>query len=280
MDSTHSTPTGPGEHQASSESTRKGGESDIASAGTATRKDRQLNQRLGLEVEELASGRTDIHHEVSFEDQMLQYEATLKEIKEGEIVRGSILQIGENEVQINVGFKSEGYIPRSEFGSQAIAVGDEVDVFLESLEDQDGLVVLSKEKADFLKVWDTIKEAYDTGNIMEGVVDRRIKGGLVVRFLGVDAFLPGSQVALRQVPNLEALIGQTFAFKIIKLNKRRRNIVVSRRTVLEEERNGSRPRSSRSWPRARCAAARSRTSPTSAPSWTWAASTACCTSPT
>ncbi|MBM4117378.1 30S ribosomal protein S1 [bacterium] len=237
MDFTHSTPTGPGEHQASSEISKKGGESDTASAGEATRKDRRLNARLGLEVEELGVGKSAIRREVSFEEQMLQYEQTLKEIKEGEIVRGSILHIGENEVQINVGFKSEGYIPRAEFGSQPIKVGDEVDVFLESLEDQDGLVVLSKEKADFLKVWDTIKDAYDTGNIMEGTVDRRIKGGLVVRFLGVDAFLPGSQVALRQVPDLEALIGQSFAFKIIKLNKRRRNIVVSRRTVLEEERN-------------------------------------------
>ena len=238
MDFEQTTPQGPGETQASSEMTLKGGESESTSgAATAPRKDRLLNQRLGLEVEELGTGEGGIRRDVSFEEQMLQYEQTLKEIKEGEIVKGSILHVGDNEVQINVGFKSEGYIPRSEFGSEPINIGDEVDVFLESLEDQDGLVVLSKEKADFLKVWDTIKDAYDTGNIMEGVVDRRIKGGLVVRFLGVDAFLPGSQVALRQVPDLEALLGQTFAFKIIKLNKRRRNIVVSRRTVLEEERN-------------------------------------------
>ena len=240
MDFENETPQGPGDDQASSEIPAKGGESESttsAATAAAPRKDQLLNQRLGLEVEALELAADEATRAETFEEQMLQYEQTLKEIKEGEIVKGSVLHIGENEVQINVGFKSEGYISRSEFGSEEVTIGDEVDVFLESLEDQDGLVVLSKEKADFLKVWDTIKEAYDAGNIMEGTVDRRIKGGLVVRFLGVDAFLPGSQVALRQVPDLEALLGQTFEFKIIKLNKRRRNIVVSRRTVLEEERN-------------------------------------------
>ena len=236
MDFQHDTAQGPGDDQVSSEIPAMGGESESAST-TAPRKDQLLNLRLGLELEDLNIGADEVRRAENFEEQMLQYEQTLKEIKEGEIVKGTILHIGENEVQINVGFKSEGYISRSEFGSDEIKVDDEIDVYLESLEDQDGLVVLSKEKADFLKVWDTIKEAYDTGNIMEGTVDRRIKGGLVVRFLGVDAFLPGSQVALRQVPDLEALLGQTFEFKIIKLNKRRRNIVVSRRTVLEEERN-------------------------------------------
>ncbi len=236
----HETPLGPGEDQVSSEIPAKGGESDTTSAVAATLatpKEKMLNKRLGLELEALELGVAEVGRADDFEEQMLQYEATLKEIKEGEIVKGTILHVGENEVQINVGFKSEGYISRNEFGSEEITNGDEIDVFLESLEDQDGLVVLSKEKADFLKVWDTIKEAYDTGNVMDGTVDRRIKGGLVVRFLGVDAFLPGSQVALRQVPDLEALLGQTFEFKIIKLNKRRRNIVVSRRIVLEEERN-------------------------------------------
>jgi len=245
MDFELDSPQGPGEDQASPESTTKGGESAETPVATATpeatgealSKAQVLNKTLGFEIEEFDTGKAHERLADDFEEQMLQYENTLKEIKEGEIVKGSILHVGENEVQINVGFKSEGYIPRNEFGIEEIAIGDEVDVFLENLEDQDGLVVLSKEKADFLKVWDTIKDAYDAGNIMEGTVDRRIKGGLVVRFLGVDAFLPGSQVALRQVPDLEALIGQSFEFKIIKLNKRRRNIVVSRRVVLEEERN-------------------------------------------
>jgi len=227
---------------AAEESTKKGGEFEQApvettGAAAAPSKAQVLNRTLGIPTEDASVGKEERRRAEDFEEMMLQYENTLKEIKEGEIVKGTILHVGDSEVQVNVGFKSEGYISRNEFGGQPVEPGDEVDVFLESLEDQDGLVVLSKEKADFLKVWDTIKDAYDNGKVLKGTVDRRIKGGLVVRFLGVEAFLPGSQVALRQVPDLEALISQEFEFKIIKLNKRRRNIVVSRRTVLEEERN-------------------------------------------
>lgn len=164
-------------------------------------------------------------------------EKTVTTFEEGQIVRGSITEIRENEIIVDVGFKSEGTIAVSEFRDfDQINKGDQIDVFLEKLENQDGLVVLSKEKADFFKVWDEIKDGYDENRIMEGRVSRRIKGGLVVDLLGVDAFLPGSQIALRQVPNLDDLIGQTLNFKIIKINKRRRNIVISRRTVLEQER--------------------------------------------
>ncbi len=166
-----------------------------------------------------------------------QYEGTLSEIREGTIVRGTVVEVLENEVLVDVGFKSEGVIPITEFRSlDSIKVGDIFDVYLEKIENQDGLISLSKEKADFLMVWDDIKTAYDTHRVVHGVVDRRIKGGLVVKLMGVDAFLPGSQVALRQVPDLDALLGETLEFRIIKINKRRRNIVVSRRVVLEEER--------------------------------------------
>lgn len=172
-------------------------------------------------------------------EQMLGvYEESMKEIEEGQIVNGTVLRVGENEVLVDVGFKSEGVISLSEFPEPInIRVGDKVDVYLEKLENQDGLVVLSKQRADFLKVWGRIKDAYDEGDVVEGRLTRRIKGGVVVDLFGVEAFLPGSQVALRQVPNLDDLINQVFPFKIIKLNKRRRNIVVSRRVVLEEERN-------------------------------------------
>jgi small subunit ribosomal protein S1 len=171
--------------------------------------------------------------------EMIQtYEASLSEIKEGQIVQGRVVNILENEVLMDVGFKSEGTIPLSEFRDlDAIQIGDVYDVYLESIENQDGLIALSKEKADFLKVWDDIKYAFDDNRVVHGVVDRRIKGGLVIDLMGVDAFLPGSQVALRQVPDLDALLGETFEFRIIKINKRRRNIVVSRRVVLEEERD-------------------------------------------
>ena len=160
-----------------------------------------------------------------------------EELKEGKIVRGTVYSVHEKEIILDVGFKSEGTIPISEFANcSEVKPGDVFDVFLEKMENQDGLIVLSKMKADFLKAWDSIKDSYDNGSVVKAFVDRRIKGGLVVKLMGVDAFLPGSQIALRQVPNLDELLGKNLDCKIIKLNKRRRNIVVSRRVVLEAER--------------------------------------------
>ncbi len=244
MDFETTPPAETGENQVSEEIRQEGGEPEAAPTPTATAGDAstskamKLNERLGLEVETLETEEGDEAKDENFEKMMLDYEATLKVIKEGEIVKGTVIQVRDSDVQVNVGFKSEGFLSLSQFGgADKVKEGDEVDVFLESLEDENGLVVLSKEKADFLKVWDQIKETYDAGGVIEGTIDRRIKGGLVVKLVGVDAFLPGSQVALRQVPDLEALIGQAFEFKIIKLNKRRRNIVISRRVVLEEVRN-------------------------------------------
>jgi small subunit ribosomal protein S1 len=167
-----------------------------------------------------------------------QYEESMRSIGEGEIVRGTVLAVDEKEVLVDVGFKSEGVIALSEFSDPgSIHVGDIVEVFLEKMENQDGLVVLSKQRADFVRVWDRVKEAHDTGQVVEGKLVRKIKGGVVVDLYGVEAFLPGSQIALRQVQNVDALLGQSVSVKIIKLNKRRRNIVVSRRAVLEEERD-------------------------------------------
>ncbi|HKY60425.1 MAG TPA: 30S ribosomal protein S1 [Gemmatimonadota bacterium] len=171
------------------------------------------------------------------------YEESIQDIREGQIVTGHILRVDENVVVLDIGFKSEGAIPRDEFkDTESLEVGAEVDVFLENLEDQDGRVVLSKKKADFYKVWDKIRQAYETGEIVQGRLARKIKGGVIVDLFGVDAFLPGSQIALRRVPDIDALIGQTMEFKIIKLNKRRRNIVVSRRMILEQIREQKRGR--------------------------------------
>ena len=175
------------------------------------------------------------------EAMMQMYEDTLSSIQEGEIVKARVLRVTDNAVILDVGFKSEGAIPREEFKSpDSLQPGDEVEVFLENLEDSEGVVVLSKKKADFLRVWERIKEAYENNEKVPGMLTRKIKGGVTVDLMGVDAFLPGSQIALRRVPNIEDLIGQTFDFKIIKLNKRRRNIVVSRRVILEEERSTKR----------------------------------------
>ena len=166
------------------------------------------------------------------------YEESMRSIGEGEIVRGTVLSIDEKDVLVDVGFKSEGIISLSEFPDPtSIKVGDVLEVFLEKMENQDGLVVLSKQRADFVRVWDRVKDAHDSAQVVEGKLIRKIKGGVVVDLYGVEAFLPGSQIALRQVQNVDALLGQSVAVKIIKLNKRRRNIVVSRRAVLEEERD-------------------------------------------
>ena len=169
---------------------------------------------------------------------MLQlYEGTLQSIQEGEIVKSKVLRVTENHVILDVGFKSEGAVQIDEFkDAQAMQPGEEVDVLLERLEDEEGSIVLSKKKADFMRVWEKIRHAYENDEPVEGMLQKKIKGGVVVDLMGVDAFLPGSQIALRRVPNIDELLGQSFPFKIIKLNKRRRNIVVSRRVILEAER--------------------------------------------
>ncbi|HOX45914.1 MAG TPA: 30S ribosomal protein S1 [Myxococcota bacterium] len=170
------------------------------------------------------------------------FEASLNEQdkREGEIVKGEIIDIRPDHVVVDIGFKSEGTIQIGEFGRKPdgtpdVKVGDRIDVLLERWEDEDGLIVLSKEKADKLKVWDEISDAVEKDQLVKGVIVARVKGGLSVD-IGVKAFLPGSQVDLRPIRNLEKLIGQTFDFKIIKFNKRRGNIVLSRRVLLEKER--------------------------------------------
>jgi len=182
-------------------------------------------------------GEEEEYSDSEYAEMLQAYEETMRDIREGEIVRGKVIQVAETDILVDVGFKSEGVIPITEFGEPLnVKVGDEIEVYLENIENQDGQLVLSKQKADFMRVWDKIKVAYDGGDVVEGRLLRRIKGGMVVDLFGVDAFLPGSQVALRPVPDLDQLIGELFPFKIIKLNKMRRNIVVSRRVVLEEER--------------------------------------------
>ncbi len=165
------------------------------------------------------------------------YNDTMKSIEQGNIVQGKVVMIANDQVIVDIGFKSEGAISISEFGDNPeIAEGDMVEVFLDDFENQEGQLVLSKQKADFMKVWDKIKDIHDNGEKVEGRLVRRIKGGIVVDLMGVDAFLPGSQIDIRQVKNFDQYIGETSELKIIKINKLRRNIVVSRRAVIEEER--------------------------------------------
>ncbi len=176
-----------------------------------------------------------------YAEMLAMYDETMREIAEGEIVQATIVRITDGAAILDVGFKSEGFVALDEFRDPSeLKAGDKVEVFLESLEDQEGVVVLSKKKADFLRVWEKIKTAFDDNQPVPGMIKRKIKGGATVDIMGVDAFLPGSQIALRRVHNIEDLIGTEYDFKILKLNKRRRNIVVSRRVILEEERAGKR----------------------------------------
>ena len=166
-----------------------------------------------------------------------------KPIREGSVVTGTVIRLTADRAVIDIDYKSEGTVSLREFqGSEdgsTVKVGDEVEVYLESLEGRDGSLVLSIEKADMMKAWDKIQEAVDNDEIVEGVILSRVKGGLNVD-IGVKAFLPGSQVDLRPVKNLERLIGATATFKIIKFNKKRGNIVLSRRVLLEAERRAQR----------------------------------------
>lgn len=159
-------------------------------------------------------------------------------IKEGQVVQGRVMEILDDSVVVDIGHKSAGAVPRSEFstdGTFSLKVGDLVDVFVDVFEDDDGELVLSKDKADLLKAWDRISEAFEKDELVQGRIVGRVKGGLSVD-IGVKAFLPGSQVDLRPVRNLEKLLGQVLQFKIIKFNKKRGNIVLSRRVLLEQDR--------------------------------------------
>jgi len=164
-----------------------------------------------------------------------------EDFKDGDIVHGRVIQVANDYVVVDIGFKSEGQIPIEEFigtdGLVHVVEGDEVEVLLESREDEEGIIVLSKEKADKLKVWDEISAACERDELIEGTITQRVKGGLSVTIRGgVKAFLPGSQVDLRPVRNLDNFISKTFKFKVIKFNKKRGNIVLSRRVLLEKER--------------------------------------------
>ncbi len=162
-------------------------------------------------------------------------EASLQIPKEGEIVKGRVAKITGNEVFIDIGGKSEGVASLHEFRNSDIKEGDEVYVYVEALEGRNGRTIVSKQKADFLLAWDQIKAVYDNNETVEAKVVRQVKGGLIVEIFGVDAFLPGSHIDVRKVKSISSFVGRTIPVKVIKINKARKNIVVSRREVLEEQ---------------------------------------------
>ena len=175
-------------------------------------------------------------------DEMEEYfSESLHQFKEGQVIQGTIIELAKGLATVDVGFKSEGTIHLQEFpnNGQDLSVGDVVEVFLERVEDNDGNVVLSKEKANKIKLWDSLVIKHEAEEIIEGTIIAKAKGGLTVD-IGLKAFLPGSQIDLRPIRNLEKLIGEVFQMRIIKMNKKRGNIVLSRRALLEEERQNSR----------------------------------------
>jgi small subunit ribosomal protein S1 len=164
------------------------------------------------------------------------YSESFRDVKEGELVKGKIVRIQGDLVILDVGFKSEGAVPKLEFGSpEEIKIGREVEVVLESVEDQEGNLVLSKQRADFLKIWERVLSAHETGEIIQGKIVKRIKGGMVVDLMGMEAFLPGSQIDIRPIRDFDVFIGQMMDFKVVKVNIPTENVVVSHKVLVEEE---------------------------------------------
>jgi small subunit ribosomal protein S1 len=166
------------------------------------------------------------------------YENTLSEIEEKEIVTGIVVSVDEKYVIVDIGFKSEGIVPANEFSDKVLEnlqPGDEVEVFLDRVEDREGQLILSRKKADILQAWEKIEEAHETGEILEGFIQRRIKGGMVVDVFGIDAFLPGSQIDVRPVRDFDAYVGKTMEFQVVKLNMQAENVVVSHRALIESD---------------------------------------------
>lgn len=160
----------------------------------------------------------------------------VQNFKEGEVVRGKVVEIGDDRVLVDIGYKSEGVVDAVEFSQpEMLVVGNEFDFYIEEPENENGMPVLSKIKADRIKNWENIQKIYEEDGVIEGVITRRVKGGLKVD-IGIDAFMPASQLTFRPTGDLEKFIGQRMEFKIIKLTRRRRNVVVSRRKLLEEQR--------------------------------------------
>ncbi len=186
-------------------------------------------------LDELVEASED-YTDSEFEDMLQMYEGTLTSITEKEIVTGRIVSLDDKYVIVDIGFKSEGIIPLNEFkDGEEIKPGDEIEVFLDRVEDRDGQLVLSRRKADTLRVWQKIEECFESQTVIEGYIKRRIKGGMVVDVFGIDAFLPGSQIDVRPVRDFDAYVGRTMEFLLVKLNMSSENVVVSHRALVETD---------------------------------------------
>ncbi len=183
----------------------------------------------------------DVNFESALEDYL---NADFGELDEGTIVPGEVVRIGKEFVLVDVNFKSEGQLPIAEFmdleGNLNVKVGDRIDVFVVNKNESEGTIILSRERAKRMKLFDKLEDVMEGEKTITGRIVRRVKGGYTVDLEGIEAFLPGSHVDLRPVPDMDALVGQDFEFRVLKINRRRSNVIVSRRVLLEEQREGLR----------------------------------------
>jgi len=196
-------------------------------------------------METTNSSTTKPENEMNFESALENYlNPDFRELDEGTIVRGEVVKMGAEQVLVDVNFKSEGQIPLAEFlnssGKPTVKVGDKVDVFVVRKDEVEGTIILSHEKAKRMQLFDTLEDVQENNSVTKGKIIRRIKGGYTVDLGGVEAFLPGSHVDLRPVPDMDALVNQEMEFRVLKINRRRSNVIVSRRVLLEEERESKR----------------------------------------
>ena len=198
---------------------------------------RALMNDLFAEIKTLKLGETPEDQEVTSKESIAYQELldhAVIDLDQQSLVKARIISVSDKEVMVDFGFKSEGLVPRHEFDDNVPEIGETIELFLERIEDKLGQAVLSKRKAEFMGVWNNVKQKYADAETVEGTISRRIKGGMVVNILGVDAFLPGSQLDVRPIRDFDAYVGKTFEFKIVKVNEFRKNIVVSRKELLEE----------------------------------------------
>ncbi len=190
-------------------------------------------EEIIIDIEDLSE-----YDEYSVEERLhweSRYAETMKVFKSHELVNGKIVSINDSDVAVDIGFKSEGNISVEEFDNlDKLKVGDEIEVLIDSIENKDGTLVLSKRKAEFTRTWENINTLYQTGEMIEAPIARRIKGGMVVDLFGIEAFLPGSQIDVHPVRDFDALVGVSMDFRIIKVNNARKNVVLSHKVLVEE----------------------------------------------
>ncbi len=200
------------------------------------RTDEQDVKKPQVKKVRLLAGEDSPYSEDELKEMVALYDKSLKQFDAGEIVKGRIIGFTDNDVIVDIGFKSSGLVPKNEFPNLAeLKPGDEVEVFLDSVEDQDGQVVLSRRRADFIRIWDRIVGAHENQTVLQGTVLRRVKGGLMVNLMGLESFLPGSQVDVKPVRDFDSFVGKTMDFRVVKINEAAENVVVSHKALLEAE---------------------------------------------